>query len=58
METYLEHDENRLQKPFNCPIELYDIFSKCWLADITLRPTLKELFNSMLEFYSTLGNYV
>jgi hypothetical protein len=58
METYLVHDRNRLQKPNKCPIELHQIYAKCWRLDAQMRPTLKDLFNSMLEFYSTLGNYV
>ena len=58
METYLALDENRLKKPLNCPFELYQIYSKCWLNEIESRPALKELFNSLLEFYSTLGHYV
>ena len=52
----MESDKNRLDKPINCPDELFDIYSKCWNTSSILRPTLKELFYSIHKFYTALNN--
>ena len=57
MQEFLEDDMNRLEKPANCPSELYDMLHACWMKDPNERPSLKDLFHNMLQFYSTLGNY-
>lgn len=59
MQDYLsESESNRLQKPVNCPNELYDMFKKCWNSVPEDRPTLKEVFYALHKFYSNLDNYV
>ncbi len=56
---YLTADEgNRLQKPANCPNQLFDIYKKSWNAVPDERPTLKEIFYALHKFYSNLDNYV
>ena len=56
---YLNESElNRLDKPSNCPDQLYDIYVKCWNSTISERPTLKELFYSIHKFYTNLNNFV
>jgi len=57
MQEYLEDDLNRLDQPLNCPNELYEMFKTCWLKEPKRRPQLKDLFQNMLQFYSTLGNF-
>jgi RYK receptor-like tyrosine kinase len=52
----MENDKNRLDKPANCPSELFEIYSKCWNTSSSLRPTLKELFYSIHKFYTALNN--
>lgn len=49
---------NRLQKPVNCPNELYEIYKKSWNREPSDRPTLKEIFYALHKFYSNLDNYV
>lgn len=51
-------DGNRLQKPVNCPNELFDFFKKSWNKVPSERPTLKEIFYALHKFYSNLDNYV
>jgi serine/threonine protein kinase len=34
---------HRLEKPLECPDELYDIMYKCWLRDRNLRPRFKDI---------------
>lgn len=51
-------DSNRLQKPNNCPNELFNMYKKCWETDPNNRPTLKEVFYALHKFYSNLDNYV
>lgn len=59
MQDYLTANEsNRLQKPVNCPNELFDMFKNCWHSMPEERPTLKEVFYSLHKFYSNLDNYV
>ena len=53
-----ESELNRLQKPSNCPEQLYDIYVKCWNSTVSERPTLKELFYSIHKFYTNLNNFV
>lgn len=56
---YLNESElNRLEKPPNCPSQLYEIYVKCWNPIASERPTLKELFYSIHRFYTNLNNYV
>ena len=53
-----ENELNRLEKPANCPSQLFDIYVKCWSSIASERPTLKELFYSIHRFYTNLNNYV
>ena len=59
LDDYLESSEqNRLEKPKNCPDELFEMYSKCWHSVPNMRPNLKEFFYSLHKFYTTLDNYV
>jgi RYK receptor-like tyrosine kinase len=51
-------ESNRLERPSNCPQELFDVYSNCWSQNPQSRPSLKELFNATHKFYNTLNNYV
>ena len=41
--VYLLENEHRLEKPVDCPQELYDIMCKCWLSNRLERPVFSEL---------------
>jgi hypothetical protein len=53
-----ESEKNRLEKPEKCPSELFEIFSACWNAHASTRPSLKEIFYSMHKLYSNYDNYI
>jgi RYK receptor-like tyrosine kinase len=53
-----ESELTRLQRPSNCPRQLYEMYVKCWHSTTSERPTLKELFYSIHKFYTNLNNYV
>lgn len=54
----IESESNRLERVANCPDNVFEVVERCWQSDAALRPTLKELFNSIHKFYNSLNNYV
>jgi len=49
----------RLARPASCPVEIYEqACSKSWSRDPDVRPTLKEIFHALHNFYTNLNNYV
>jgi hypothetical protein len=54
---YLSASEsNRLAKPANCPSEVYNSVMLCWQSTPSMRPSLKQLFQSLHKFYTSLNN--
>jgi len=51
-----ESESNRLSKPVNCPSEVYNSVMNCWQATPSMRPSLKQLFQSLHKFYTSLNN--
>ena len=45
--VYLLQNGHRLEKPEECPQELYDIMFKCWLFNKSSRPTFSELVSAL-----------
>ena len=45
--VYLLQNGHRLEKPEECPQELYDIMFKCWLYNKSSRPTFSELVSDL-----------
>lgn len=51
-----ESESNRLSKPVNCPSEVYNSVMLCWQPTPSMRPSLKQLFQSLHKFYTSLNN--
>jgi serine/threonine protein kinase len=47
----------RLEKPPECPQEIYDLMYKCWIVNPEARPSFSTLVRELEEFLSELMNY-
>ncbi|XP_046674030.1 tyrosine-protein kinase Dnt-like isoform X1 [Homalodisca vitripennis] len=57
MAAYLR-DGYRLAQPLNCPDQLFEVMTCCWIADPEDRPSFSQLLDCLYDFSNALGRYI
>uniref|UniRef100_H3AVZ5 Protein kinase domain-containing protein n=1 Tax=Latimeria chalumnae TaxID=7897 RepID=H3AVZ5_LATCH len=45
----IDHEGERLERPWDCPLEIYNIMLKCWAHNPENRPSFNQLISLLLE---------
>ncbi|XP_054268451.1 tyrosine-protein kinase Dnt-like isoform X1 [Macrosteles quadrilineatus] len=57
MADYLR-DGYRLSQPLNCPDQLFEIMTCCWILEPENRPSFSQLLDCLYDFSNALGRYI